>query len=260
MIFIIFISLIIQFASNETINVPKVDVPFSNELSNKPSAVGTLFVMEKYIGNVYGRLTIISLSHKKNGLPYYNCTCSCGTSKVILIYDIVKGKTKSCGCLHDEMVVSRNTKHNNSIRNKLTPEYKSWASARSRCVNINNAAYQKYGGRGIKMCDEWLNDFSKFLSDMGPRPIGYSLDRINNDGGYNPINCRWASRREQNNNQSNTVFITYKELTKPLSYWADDLGINIRILYERLFRYKWSVEKSFTHPIRITNRNISKIK
>ena len=116
-----------------------------------------------------------------------------------------------------------------------TPEHKAWASMLQRCTNLKNAMWPHYGGRGIKVCDRWL-DFKHFYADMGDRPEGTSIDRQDNDGNYEPGNCRWATDIEQNNNTSHNRFITLDGVTKTLAQWARERGLKHRTVRMRLMR------------------------
>lgn len=116
------------------------------------------------------------------------------------------------------------------------PEYPIWLAMRQRCNNQNNKKYPRYGGRGIKICQRW-NDFWLFLKDMSQRPSSdYSIERVNNDGNYEPDNCIWKLKNQQQWNTSKTTFLTYKGVTKSLGEWAYDIGIPSRTLYHRLYR------------------------
>jgi hypothetical protein len=149
-------------------------------------------------GDKYGRLTITEeiepyitpsgVRHRK-----FNCLCDCGEKKSIVLKSLRNNHTISCGCFHKEV------KTNHGLTG--TYEYHIWNSMKQRCNNPKNISYKDYGGRGIKVCDRWLNSFNFFLEDMGKKPDGYSLDRINNDDGYKPTNCRWATMKEQSNNR-----------------------------------------------------------
>lgn len=130
----------------------------------------------------------------------------------------------------------------NGYKLESLPEYAIWQAMRQRCNNPNHPKYHRYGGRGIKICERW-NDFALFLEDMGRRPNeSYSIERVNNDGNYEPGNCIWKLLSHQQRNTSKTTFLTHNGVTKSLSEWADDLGIKARTLYHRMYR-KLPVEK-----------------
>jgi hypothetical protein len=119
----------------------------------------------------------------------------------------------------------------------------------TRCTNPNQPGWASYGGRGIKVCDRW-KDFQQFLADMGDRPDGCTLDRIDNDSDYCPKNCRWRTRAEQNRNKRNTLVLAYAGRTQPLAAWAEELGLNYAALYSRLYCYGWTAERALSTPVR----------
>lgn len=141
----------------------------------------------------------------------------------------------------------RCVKHGRARNGKRDPVYSVWASMRNRCLNENDKHFHLYGGRGVTVCERW-NDFRNFIADMGERPEGGELERINNDKGYSPNNCKWATRAEQLRNRSITRFIEWDGRVQTLQEWAAEIGINHRTLRARL-RNGWSVRKAFARPV-----------
>ena len=128
---------------------------------------------------------------------------------------------------------------------------RSYHSMKQRCYNEKCKDYYLYGGRGIKVCDRWLESFENFLEDMGDRPSkNHSIDRIDVNGDYSPKNCRWADNKTQMRNRKNTKIINYKGLVKPISQFCEELALPYRVVYERI-KMGWSVEKAFTTPVRV---------
>ena len=156
--------------------------------------------LNEFVGRTFNRLTILGLAPKEKNRRMVMCRCECGTLKALPGTFVINGYIKSCGCLLSEkaraFVINLNTTHGMGG----TSTYRSWSSMRGRCINKNNQAYGSYGGRGITVCERW-NSFEAFYADMGARPRGMSLDRINNNGNYEPSNCRWATHSEQQKNR-----------------------------------------------------------
>lgn len=153
-------------------------------------------------GQTFGRFLVLSVNGSDSAGSLYLCKCSCGAIKTVRGSSLRNGTSKSCGCLNLEMV----TKHGMTD----TPTYMSWIAARSRCRYKNNIGYQYYGGRGIDICDRWYGSFENFLEDMGERPEGASLDRIDGSKGYYLENCRWSTLIEQSSNREHTFPCTSK--------------------------------------------------
>lgn len=195
----------------------------------------------------FGRLCAIRpLAGSRESRRQWECQCSCGNTTKVDTANLLAGLTLSCGCLWVESM----TKHGCSTRKRTTPEYTSWQSMWSRCSRSSNSRYARYGGRGIRVAARWKT-FANFLADMGPRPgPGYSIDRINNDGNYEPGNCRWATVGEQNRNNSSTHFVTFKGKTLCVTDWAIELGLNRNTLYQRL-RNGWPVERALSVPVQV---------
>lgn len=196
-------------------------------------------------GERYGRLTVIRLDGRdKRGLCMWLCECDCGNTKVLNGSEIRRGNVRSCGCLNRELARERFTKHGYS-RTKI---YSEWKKMIQRCKGNNAYNCRNYTQRGIKVCDLWTNDFQAFLDYVSQLPHydepGYSLDRIDNNGNYEPGNVRWANDTEQANNRTNNVYITYEGETRSMSEWARILGMSYDKLTWRI-RSGWSIEKAF---------------
>jgi hypothetical protein len=150
-----------------------------------------------YYGKKFGMLTPVAVFQGEGRWVRWLCVCDCGRLKDYRPILLCNGNTKSCGCLKVIICLSR-SKHGYAPRNKSVPEYTSWMHMKSRCGNENNPKFRYWGGRGITICERWKNSFANFLADMGPKPDpALMLDRINNDGNYEPGNCRWATRSQQ---------------------------------------------------------------
>jgi len=152
-------------------------------------------------GKFYGKLTVISLSgrNKRRGSTWL-CRCECGNEKVIPADSLSKGRSNSCGCASNALRSAAMTRHGHAVRHQASGTYSSWAAAINRCNRPSFHQYADYGGRGIRVCARWM-DFATFLQDMGERPEGCSLDRVDPNGNYEPGNCRWATKSEQAKNK-----------------------------------------------------------
>lgn len=211
-------------------------------------------------GRRFGRLTAVRLAGCANrwGSRVWECICDCGSVHKVAASHLVSGTSRSCGCLKRERSVQlgkqfgtgRRVRHGHSLRGRKSPEYTAWCQIRGRCLNTRNAAFSRYGGRGILLCDRWAT-FENFLADMGLRPSSrHSIDRIDNDRGYAPDNCRWATDREQSLNRRNNVRVAFDGKTMPLKEWARELDVNYGTLWSRINDSGWSVERALTTPIR----------
>lgn len=182
------------------------------------------------VGKKFGKLLIESEVElrNKNGHILYLCLCDCGNKKEILGASIRQGLTKSCGCEH----ISAIKKHGMDG----TPIYKTWVGMRNRCNNPKNRAYPEYGGRGIKVCDRWNNSFTDFFLDMGNKPDGHSIDRINVNGNYEPENCRWATSKQQQDNRRNSVCVIVDGIRYAPSDYAKLIGLTVSGANKRMRR------------------------
>ena len=186
----------------------------------------------------YGLWTVISEKkiYKGNGV-YLSCRCKCGTIKNVIIKNLKSGISTSCGCIRSKNLIERNTKHNK----RNTKIWRIWQAMKNRCGNKNFTQYNRYGGRGIKVCDEWKNDFVAFYKDVGEPPKGMTLDRIDNNGNYEPNNVKWSTSKEQMRNKSNNRKINDICITDI----SRSLGGGDALVGKRLKR-GWSVEKATT--------------
>lgn len=200
------------------------------------------------IGKEYGYLTVLEVGGRnRRGDVILKCRCRCGRLYTGAGCDIFSLSTVSCGCYRREKA----TRHGMCG----TPEYRSWQHVLDRCGNVSNKDYLHYGGRGIAVCPEWKS-FEQFYADMGPRPSPkHSIDRKDNNGNYCKENCRWATRKEQHNNQRSNKMLTYNGETRTMSQWAEEAGISYSALRYRLIR-GWSVEKALTTPVKTKNSKV----
>lgn len=194
-----------------------------------------------------GRLLSLGHRFKVGRTPFVVCQCDCGRIVCPGSGNLVKGDTTSCGCRLKEVTARRNYRH--GLRHN--PEYGVWCSIKSRCGLKTNPAYSDYGGRGIKMCREWEESFVSFMNDMGPKPSPkHTVERRNNGGNYEPGNCYWATRIEQNNNKRNNVRLTLDGIEKTVPEWARHVGISPGTLHTRLGN-GWTAEKAVFTPLRV---------
>lgn len=191
-------------------------------------------------GRVFGRLTVIddSLPSPNGRVRKALCSCSCGSQKAIRVDHLRGGKIQSCGCLLDEIRPLTQLKHGHARKRNQSATYGIWRGILKRCLDPTDHNYERYGGRGIKVCDRWRS-FEAFLSDMGQRPSGLSIERNDNNGDYEPTNCRWATRKEQNSNKRNNHIIEHDGLSLTITEWARRSGINHSTIIGRL-RRGWS--------------------
>lgn len=201
-------------------------------------------------GMKFGRLTVVRYAgrRRKNGMSYCLCHCECGVEKEICVGSLVSGQS-SCGCWRTEKTIQRSTRHGMSSRKKRTDIFSIYHDILRRCKR-----HPRYAGRGIAMCDRWLNGaegktgLELFASDMGPRPEGMTVEREDNDGPYSPENCVWGSRFDQSNNRCDTRLITYKGETLSISRWALKLGVSRAALSNR-YAKGWSHESMIETPV-----------
>lgn len=200
-------------------------------------------------GKKFGRLTVLErdCNDKTSTNARWICRCDCGGYTVVKGCYLTNGATKSCGCLQREIAVDCNTKHGH--RDERI--YSIWRGMRNRCKNSNIPNFGDYGGRGIAVCEEWVNDFMSFYS--WSMENGYSdelsLDRIDNNGSYSPENCRWATRIEQASNKRNNRFLRHNGEIHTIAEWGRIIGIDQVTILKRV-KLGWSDEKILTTPVR----------
>lgn len=195
-------------------------------------------------GNVFGKLTALEFVPNKNSS--WRCKCECGNVVVTLTDSLRSGKSKSCGCGIRESASVRFTTHGETKRKVRTKEYIAWVKMHERCRSTSKNK-NIYFDRGIHVCDRW-GVYENFLEDMGRKPEGTSLDRLDNDKSYYKENCRWATQKQQCRNLRKNVSITFNNETKCIAEWAESLGIPYGRLQSRLRDYGWSVERALTTP------------
>ncbi|WP_371763367.1 hypothetical protein [Massilia sp.] len=178
----------------------------------------------------YTRITVLS-QYRETGVKdkMASCICHCGKHFAASYSKVKLGQTRSCGCQGPAATIRRLTTH--GLRN--TREYKSWCAMKARCCNSDDAAFPDYGGRGITVCARWIESAENFVADMGPCPDGFTIERNDVNGNYEPSNCRWASKKEQTRNKRNSIMVEYLGETKNLADVAELSGVP----YERL-RYR----------------------
>lgn len=201
----------------------------------------------------YGKLNFIEPTKQRNSARQiiWKAICDCGNETHVSIAKARSGEVASCGCMRAAMSALANKArsiHGNASRNALTPTYKTWLAMRGRCNSINSSAYPQYGAVGIRVCDRWNNSFAAFLQDMGERPSGCTIDRIKNSLGYEPGNCRWATKEIQSRNRKSNVFITIENETHCLTDWAAKLGIKRETISTRI-RRGWTPESAVITPV-----------
>ncbi len=194
-------------------------------------------------GTQIHRWTILAPWVTISGVLRYPCRCKCGTERLVGAHDLDRGVSKSCGCYQKDHPST--LRHGHARKDNESAEYGIWQGIKKRCLRKKCKAYKNYGGRGIKICDRWLS-FELFLADVGLRPTPlHEIERMNNDGDYEPHNVRWATCMEQNNNKRSNHYITFDGRTQTMAQWARELGINYYKIANRLNVLGWTAERAF---------------
>lgn len=200
-------------------------------------------------GQRFGRLTVLERAGGGHSVTW-KCQCDCGGMAIVSSSHLTHQDTKSCGCLRKEATSKQFRTHGAATHGKRSREYNIWLAMHDRCNNKNNTAFNDYGGRGITICERWENSFESFLADMGHCPKGHTIDRIDNDKGYSPGNCRWATYKQQNNNRRDNIHISFRGQTLTIPEWSERTGISAGAIRQRLKTLKWSIERALTTPAR----------
>lgn len=194
------------------------------------------------VGQRFDRWTVVAVP----SYTHAECLCACGKTNTVRAWSLLKGISRSCGCINREISGARVKTHGLTA----SPEYRSWCGIKERCLNSNTKYYADYGGRGITVCDRWLNSFESFYADMGPRPSrSHSIDRIDNDGSYSPENCKWSTKSEQANNKRSTIRFEYQGRTLTVSEAAVISGLHPRTIRARV-KAGWPGVHVMEHPVR----------
>jgi hypothetical protein len=185
-------------------------------------------------GLKFGRLTAVKRAADCGHHTRWECECECGNKTISHTTSLTSGRSKSCGCLNHETIINKITKHGGR-HDKL---YGHWCGMKKRCYNPKYEHYDRYGGRGITICDEWLNNYGSFKewAECTGHKEGLTIDRIDNNGNYEPQNCRWVNQKEQVRNRSTTIYIEYDGKKKPLKEWCELLKINYKLAHARYKR------------------------
>ncbi len=216
------------------------------------NGIGNQGIPYDMTGLKFGRLTVIKRVPSTDDNSRWQCMCECGAVTETSRSPLVSGNSKSCGCLSKELALVRFTTHGQSsvhpnAQSRRTPEYNKWCSMLARCRNPKNRRFPRYGARGIQVCERWLR-FENFFADMGTCPAGYTIERKDNDGNYEPSNCIWMPGHLQASNRSDTVRIEYNGETLIAKEWAQRLGIKPSSF---LWRYhNWTLDKVMTTPLK----------
>lgn len=211
--------------------------------------------MSKFIdltGNRYSKLTVIERAENaKGGIPVWKCLCDCGNVTLVRGQNLKSGAVKSCGCLKHKPA------HNRTHNLSKNPLYQRWNQIKMRCYNLSCDSYMNYGGRGIKMCEEWktsVEAFVKWANENGYKK-DLTIERINNNGDYCPENCKWIPKKEQPNNRRCCYSINYNNKTQNLAQWCKELGLNYKFIHNRIHKCGWSFEKAISVPVCVEKRN-----
>lgn len=200
-------------------------------------------------GQKFGRWTVLSFAGVTKEASRWACRCDCGTERVVAQRQLILGRSGSCGCLKREIRAAALRALRTTHGMSESPEFNTWTLILGRCCNPNNAAFSRYGGRGILICDRWKGSFQAFLEDVGPRPSPeHSIDRIDNNRGYEPSNVRWATRLQQARNKRSNRILTMGGESLPVSVWAERYGLLGGAIRARIDKLGWGIQRAITTP------------
>ena len=207
--------------------------------------------LEDLSGKRFGHLVVIEKAERNPKSPStrWCCLCDCGNKTFAYSFQLKNRKKMSCGCMRASQQRESVTTHGG----RYTRLYRTWVNMKQRTGNPKHEAYPNYGGRGIRVCEEWISSFERFRD--WAISTGYNddltIDRINVDGNYEPSNCRWITKAEQNRNQRSNVLIEYNGVQKTMSEWAAQIGISESALHQRINVLHWSIERAITTPKKV---------
>ena len=206
--------------------------------------------MKDLTGERFGKLTVVSFDNRRNNRTYWKCICDCGGNRIVSNDHLKNGDITDCGCYKKHIA---HWKKHGMYNSRI---YRIWSLMKERCYNEKRKDYNNYGGRGIKVCNEWL-DSSTFIdwSLNNGYEDDLTLDRIDNNGDYCPQNCRWITAKEQGANKRNNRFITHNDITKTITQWANDNGLSYYVLKKRIDVLGWSFERAITEPVHLNVSN-----
>lgn len=209
------------------------------------------FPRKDWSGRIFSFLTVVSPGRIENGSYYWICSCVCGKMTEVQQSNLRTGRIKSCGCKREELLSIAGTTHGHTRQDhgRRTRTWITWQSMKARCYNPDEPHYGIYGGRGVKICKEWLESFESFLRDMGERPNGKTIDRIDTNGNYEPGNCRWATSFEQAQNRRDTIWIEFEGERKTLLGWAAKVRLPAHLIGWRI-KKGWSARAALFTPVR----------
>lgn len=203
-------------------------------------------------GQKFGMWTILSLRSKSSKVTLWDCQCECGKKVAVRSGNLRNGASTSCGCESLKRLLKSRITHGETRGGIQTSEYQCWVAMKQRVFNKNHVGYKNYGGRGIAICERWLNSFEDFIADMGRRPTPkHSIERVENDGNYEPSNCVWGTKAEQINNTRSNNRVTVGSVTLTVSQWAKRSGLKRTTISGRM-RMGWSKETAVTTPTKTT--------